>query len=302
MARNRSLFITTVIVLVFSSACSLVGGPVVGSGSVQDPTAAIETRAAELVASTAEGQTAIAQAVAATLAAMVTNTPELTTTPSLTYTPSFTLTPELPLISISVQTNCRSGPGTVYDVLGIMNVGETAQVVGRNAVTDNWIIRLPSNPAVTCWLWGKYATVLGNTAELPNIDPPPTPTPRASPTQPPDFQLTYDSAPYCASWVEWNIFVKIVNSGGLTWKSYQLAETDGTIHLTSTVSGNIFMAMSKCGGGGHSDNLGPGEAVIISAGHFDDNPFGHHFSATLKVCSEEGMAGSCLAKTITFVP
>ena len=302
MGWNKILSNTALIFLVIFSACSLARGPVVESGTVQDPTAAIETRAAELVASTAEGQTAIAHAVAATLAAMVTNTPELTPTPSLTYTPSFTLTPEHPLISISVQTNCRSGPGTVYDVLGIMNVGETAQVVGRNAETDNWIIRLPSNPAVTCWLWGKYASVVGNTTGLPNINPPPTPTPRASPTQPPDFQLTYQSAPYCGAWAEWYIYFKIVNSGGLTWKSIQLVVTDGISHVTVTVNESFFDTRNKCVVNSSTDNLGPWDAAIISSGSFDTNPSGHHFSATIKVCSEEGMSGSCLAKTITFIP
>jgi hypothetical protein len=308
MAWNKLLLSTALIFLIFSSACSLMGNSVTGIGAEQDSTAAINTRAAEIVSTRFAEQTVIANAVASTLNAMVTDTPEQTFTPSITKTPLFTFThaftptSKSPMLSVTVQTNCRSGPGTILDVLGILDVGQAAQVAGRNVETDNWIIKLPSNPAVTCWVWGKYAKVVGNTTRLPNIVPPPTPTPRASPTQAPGFQLTYDSAPYCSGWDEWRIFVKIVNSGGLTWKSDQLTETDGNTHLTSTVNGNIFMSHSKCGGGGYSDNLGPGESVIISASHFDDNPFGHNFSATLKVCSGEGMAGSCLTKTITFIP
>jgi hypothetical protein len=144
--------------------------------------------------------------------------------------------------------------------------------------------------------------VVGNTAGIPNINPPPTPTPRASPTLPPDFLLTYDSFPYCADWAEWYIVFKIVNTGGLTWGSNQLVVTDGNSHVTSTINENYFSTRNKCASNPSSDTLVPGQTAIISSGHFDTNPSGHHFSATIKVCSGEGMSGSCLTKTITFIP
>jgi hypothetical protein len=86
---------------------------------------------------------------------------------------------------VSVETNCRSGPGTAYGALGALLVGQSAEVVGRSASSDSWIIKLPSNPAITCWLWGQYATVTGNTGNLPIITPPPTPTPTATQPLPP---------------------------------------------------------------------------------------------------------------------
>jgi hypothetical protein len=54
-----------------------------------------------------------------------TSTPTNTSTPTqtLTFTPFFTPTPVVPLISVSVPTNCRSGPGKVYDLLGYLLVG-----------------------------------------------------------------------------------------------------------------------------------------------------------------------------------
>jgi hypothetical protein len=59
-------------------------------------------------------------------------TPTETSTPSptLTATPFFTPTPILPLISVSVPTNCRTGPGKVYRMVGALLVGESAQIYG----------------------------------------------------------------------------------------------------------------------------------------------------------------------------
>ncbi len=107
-----------------------------------------------------------------------------------TVTPSITPTPTLgvPMVSVSVDTNCRTGPGTVYDYLTGLLVGEKAEVVGKYTSINPvyWIIKKGS---VTCWLWGKYATVEGNTANLPEMVPPPTPTPpptnTPTPTTPP---------------------------------------------------------------------------------------------------------------------
>jgi len=78
-------------------------------------------------------------------------------------------------VTVSTDTRCRSGPGDAYPILGALTVGQTAQVVGRSASSDNWIVRLPGQTS-TCWLWGYYATVVGDTSLLSIFDPPPTPT------------------------------------------------------------------------------------------------------------------------------
>jgi hypothetical protein len=274
--------------------------PAVVGGTNQDPTAAIQTQVAGIVASTAAAQTAFANVVAATLSAMVTNTPEFTFTPSLTPTPSytptptFTFTPAVPLVSVSVQTNCRSGPGTAYDVLGIVNVGQTAEVVGRSASSDNWIIKLPSNPAITCWLWGFYAAVVGDTSGLPVITPPPTPTPV------PAFTFSYRF---------WGVgpgyqclLFDVTNSGELTWESYSLSLHDTTHGDTGTRSSNEFINYdSWCSPIETLLDLTPGEAGTTSViMHMIHDPSGDHFDAVLTLCSQNGLAGNCLTKSITF--
>lgn len=106
--------------------------------------------------------------------------PTLTETiaPTKTLNPTLTLTatPEKPMVSVSVDTNCRSGPGKIYDYIGALLVGKKAEVVGQSMDGEYWIIKNPDR-AGECWLWGNYASVTGPTVALPKYTPPPTPTP-----------------------------------------------------------------------------------------------------------------------------
>jgi hypothetical protein len=136
---------------------------------------------------------AVETAVAGTLVAQLTqsapgqtqpteqpvNTPEPLPSPTISLTPTDTSTPtpSVPLVSVTVNTNCRFGPGAVYDYLGALLVGETAEIVGRDPSGEYWFIRNPDNPTGFCWLWGEYAVPVGNFGSLPILTPPPSPTP-----------------------------------------------------------------------------------------------------------------------------
>ncbi len=54
--------------------------------------------------------------------------PSQTATGTITATPAFTSTSLVPMISVSVPTNCRTGPGKIYDQVGALLVGKTVQV------------------------------------------------------------------------------------------------------------------------------------------------------------------------------
>ena len=78
-----------------------------------------------------------------------------------------------PTVSVNTDTNCRTGPGISYDLVMVFKVGMSANVVGRYTPDNYWIIQYPGGNGATCWLWGAYATVLGNVVGLPEV--PPTP-------------------------------------------------------------------------------------------------------------------------------
>ena len=69
-----------------------------------------------------------------------------------------------------------------------MPVGQVAKVVAKNSSTGYWIIEIPGQNGQTCWLWGQYATVTGDTSGLKVFAVPATPTPTVTPT--PTFTLT----------------------------------------------------------------------------------------------------------------
>lgn len=98
----------------------------------------------------------------------------LTLIPTETITPTITLTVTLsvPMVSVSKNTNCRKGPGQVYKIVGALLENEQAEVVGRSADGQNWIIKNPDG-AGECWLWAYYASVSGPTDNLPVYTPPP---------------------------------------------------------------------------------------------------------------------------------
>ncbi|MGD8604406.1 MAG: hypothetical protein PVF49_07530 [Anaerolineales bacterium] len=111
--------------------------------------------------------------LAASAFPQATDTPEApTSTPTITPT----ATSSIPMVSVSQNTNCRFGPGTVYDLLGALLIGETTEVTARSSVPNYWVVSNPDRPG-ECWLWGQYASVTGDTSSLAVRTPPPTPTP-----------------------------------------------------------------------------------------------------------------------------
>lgn len=86
-------------------------------------------------------------------------------------------------VTVSTATNCRSGPGQGYPSIYGLPIGVTGKVVGKNpSVSNYWVIEIPNSGGGTCWLWGQYATVTGDTSGLKVFAVPATPTPTASPT------------------------------------------------------------------------------------------------------------------------
>jgi len=97
-----------------------------------------------------------------------TNDTEQTST--ATQTPSSQATPSTVTVTVNAATNCRSGPGTNYDLVLTFQPGATAEVVGKYSPANYWIIKTPTGG--TCWLWGANATVQGDTSSLAEIEPP----------------------------------------------------------------------------------------------------------------------------------
>jgi len=287
---NKVLSIAAVIALIFASACSLLAG----SGGVQPTAVPLDTQVAQIVAGTLAAQTVIAVNSASGLTAMATTTPQFTFTPSQPAALTYTLTPTVPMVSVSVNTNCRSGPGVPYSILGVLVVGQSAQVVGQNTLNGFWIVNL--NPQhVTCWLWNQYATVTGNTTSLPLVNPPASPTPAGS------FTVAYSSTQTCSG-KTYGIKFQITNDGHLSWESEQVKATDATAGVTETVAYDTFpnYFSGNCSLINSIQKLDPGESGTTSVFGFPLNPAGHNFTVIIELCSQNGLGGICLEKKLSF--
>jgi hypothetical protein len=101
------------------------------------------------------------------------------TIPAESPTPSATLTPTTPSVTADFNANVRSGPGAEYPVIDFLLQGEVASVLGRfdNPENGTWwyIHRLAQG--LDGWVWSGAVTFGGDIAQVPYLEPPPTPEP-----------------------------------------------------------------------------------------------------------------------------
>jgi hypothetical protein len=84
-----------------------------------------------------------------------------------------TSTPRITLASpIEQPVNCRFGPDISYTIVGALNPGRQAQVIGKNFDITWLFVRNPSDPSTSCWLSVNYINVEGDLESLPVVGPP----------------------------------------------------------------------------------------------------------------------------------
>ena len=252
---------------------------------------------------TAIAQTAVAaqtqtgQSVVSSRVNESTSTPEFPTptfTQTVSPTSAFTETPTVPQISVLVATNCRVGPGKVYAQVGMLLVGEVAEVFGVDPTGNYWYIRNPDNPNGYCWVWGEYATVVGNAAVLPIFTPPPTPT------VVPAFEASFKKLETCSG--SWWVDLELKNTGGVTFKSVSITLRDTTTGMITSLTTDGFTDRDGCATSSSKDSLPAGGAQIVSVSPFVYDPTGHELRATITVCTEKGNSGACMSQVINFKP
>ena len=153
-------------------------------------------------------------------------------------TPGITLTAtsSVPFVSVTFNTNCRTGPGVQYAWITTVQVGQQVEVV-EGFSSSYVVVRNPNGPGL-CWLWLQYATQTNFSAyNLPQATQPPTPANTATPTS----QFVWEG-----NWSMWSngVSVGTVNvneednslSGGFTWngKEYTFSMSLNASHQQAT--------------------------------------------------------------------
>ena len=91
--------------------------------------------------------------------------------PTSTFVP--TSTSEVAMIFPKNEpVNCRYGPSVAYSVIGGLDPGRQAEMLGRSADSQWWYVRNPSNPSTNCWLASSVTETVGNVEALPVVAAP----------------------------------------------------------------------------------------------------------------------------------
>jgi len=290
--------IAFILLLAASLACSV---PSIG---LQDQNA-ISTSAAETVIAgltqNAPLFTPTAEISLTPTATFPTETPTITPTATETQTPFqiFTATSTIVLMSVSTPTNCRNGPGKVYNRVGAIVTDQQAEVVGKTADGEYWYIRNPDHPSDFCWAWGEYATLTGPVQLLPVFTPPPTPTPTLTATPEPNFSAEFTKLDECVGW--W-VEIRLKNTGPIAFKSTKLEVKDNVTDVELVSLSDGFTDNDGCLKTTTKDTLSPGDEFTISGPAFTANPKDHNMRVFVTLCSQLGQKGVCVTKKINFKP
>ncbi len=107
--------------------------------------------------------------------------------------PTVTGTLSGPIITVTnpEQINVRAGPSSVYyEAVGVLLTGETAPALGRSPGGD-WIqIAYPGVPGGVGWVYAPLVSL--SPGFLPIVEPPPTATPRTTPTLDPTLIAAFE--------------------------------------------------------------------------------------------------------------
>jgi hypothetical protein len=287
MRKSTPILLSVTVLLIASLACASTSAP------TQDVNAILGTAIMQTMVSALTQTAQVVVPVDLLDTPTATFTPIFTPTETLTPSPVFTATSIIPQVRVSVATNCRVGPGKVYDRVGALLIGQVAEVIGRDTTGNYWYIRNPNQNNGFCWLWGEYATLTGNFAALPMFTPPPTPTPA------PAFEADYDGLETCAGW--W-VDLKLTNTGGIAFESISRTVRDTVTDIVVSMYTDVFNDIDGCTGSSTRDILNPGANRIVSAPAFAYDPSGHKLRATITLCSRDGQNGTCVTDVIKFTP
>src|SRR5574340_48875 len=297
--------LSMVVVLLAITAC------VIPNVTITDPIAQATIMAATIDAAIRQTQAAQPETVTTTSAGAsptASQTPSPSITPSPTESATATVsptplvintpTPIVPMISVSVATNCRSGPGKAYSIEGALMVGEVAQVMGRDPTANYWYIPNPDEPGDYCYVWGQYATISGFAGTVQMLTPPPTPLPTFTPTPAPGFDVSYEGLVGCSG--SWWTRMAIDNTSTLTFRSVEFVLIDQALDTEDTDEADGFVDRSNCSSSSSRVSLAPDDSLLISSPNLSNDPTGHKMRARITLCSKTGQGGVCATEVFNF--
>lgn len=157
-------------------------------------------------------------------------------------------------ISVTKNTNCRSGPSTYYPIEVTIPLDTEVKVLGRTSGGDYYYVQNPDDLSCGCWVWGELTTIPVNIEILPVFTPMPLPTLPVIPLV---------ATPAC----EQNASIIIQNDTGGTVTLYLTGPVSYTFYVSpgaqtlSICSGSYSYTAYGCGGASRSGTVSDGEEI-----------------------------------------
>jgi hypothetical protein len=115
------------------------------------------------------------------------------------------------------------------------------------------------------------------------------------------FNVSYVNSSNCAG-PQQNVFkFQLLNTGNVTWESMSVSFNDLDMNTSVPVSRDVFGVFNNCAFT-PVNNLAPGGSIMVSTSNLPANPTGHQCMAYFTLCTQDGQAGTCINKTIFFIP
>jgi hypothetical protein len=233
--------------------------------------------------------TATMSAPTQTEAPINTITPAVTATETLTPAPSLTPTAEIPLAEVVKESNCRIGPGGMYDLVLTFQAGDSVEIVARDLGGGFVFVKNLDNPEQMCWMLQNNLTISGNITPLPAYTPPP------SPTLAPNFTIEFKNYDNCKG-----VFARfiVVNTGNFGFRSAYVKVTNLKNKEVTEQAVNAFDLTVGCIVAQNIAPLGPGKTGYLQSDRFNKDPRGQKLRAVFQLCTEQGLKGVCITKTL----
>lgn len=302
MKANTTFYIYIILISFILQACNLLG-------TVSTPDTELDPVLAAQMTITAAG---LNQQLSST--ATYTVIPVLSPMSAYTLTPVLTGTPAFAYVTLSEVTNCRTGADVTFELVDTFQVGQTIQVMGKHSFDNYWYVRSPNNPNINCWMWGLYATG-ANLDNVPALTPPATytpvstatststPTPTSAPLVTADthpvFVPTYVNYGKCFNW--WSR-IKLQNVGTVTVRSMAISVKDTITGEFQEMGSNGFQDINACATSTVIPELAMGNTATIYTPLLSGDPTGHKISATITLCTENGLRGTCSSSVLEYTP
>lgn len=268
------------------SCLLIIGGLVLSSCNLPEGTATAE------VLSPTEPSTATTEPTDTPTEAPPTETPTIPPTETLTPEPSATFTPVPPMARVGRESNCRVGPGGMYNLVATYQDGQMLEIVARDLGGGYIFIRNPEKPEELCYLLANNVTITGDIAVLPKY------TPLPSPTAAPYFEVAYKKFDVCKG--DDFVLFTVENTGNFAFRSAYVRVVDKKANQSVEHVLSAFDLMTGCIVAINVAPLEPGASGHLHSPPLKWNARGNTLQAVFQLCTEKALKGTCVIRTIEF--